>query len=70
MYVEESASEDKNKALKDSEAKRPQEAMATASEAKGIYVTQELTYIEPMIEEQSTSRICHVHRKEYSLVQR
>ncbi|KAK2430017.1 hypothetical protein QL285_028397 [Trifolium repens] len=31
--------------------------MTTASEAKGIYVTQELTYPEPMIEEQSTSRI-------------
>ena len=44
--------------------------MTTASEAKGIYVTQELTYSEPMIEEQSTSRLCHVHRKEYSLVQR
>ena len=70
MHVEESASEDKNKALTDSEAKGPQEAMTTASEAKGIYVTQELTYSEPMIEEQSTSRVCHVHRKEYSLVQR
>ncbi|KAK2359918.1 hypothetical protein QL285_085245 [Trifolium repens] len=41
--------------------------MTTASEAKGIYVTQELTESEPMIEEQSTSRLCHIHRKEYSL---
>ncbi|WJX28423.1 hypothetical protein P8452_17142 [Trifolium repens] len=40
--------------------------MTRTSEAKGIYVTQELTYIEPMIEEQSTSRLCHIHRKEYS----
>ena len=40
--------------------------MTTAPEAKGIYVTQELTESEPMIEEQSTSRLCHVHRKEYS----
>jgi hypothetical protein len=44
--------------------------MTTAPEAKGIYVTQELTESEPMIEEQSTSRLCHIHRKEYSLVQR
>ena len=44
--------------------------MTTTPEAKGIYVTQELTESEPMIEEHSTSRLCHVHRKEYSLVQR
>jgi hypothetical protein len=43
LHAEESASKDKNKALTDSEAKEPQEAMSTASEAKGIYVTQELT---------------------------
>ena len=58
------------KVLKDSEATKPQEAMTPASNAKGIYVTQELTESEPMIEEQSTSRLCHIHRKEYSLVQR
>jgi hypothetical protein len=44
--------------------------MATASEAKRIYITQELTESESMIEELSTSRLCHIHRKEYSLVQR
>ncbi|KAK2428758.1 hypothetical protein QL285_027253 [Trifolium repens] len=42
--------------------------MTTAPEAKGIYVTQELTESEPMIEEQSTSRLCHVNRKEYSVI--
>jgi hypothetical protein len=42
--------------------------MTRTSEAKGIYVTQELTYTEPMIEEQSTPRLFHIHRKEYSLV--
>ncbi|KAK2436091.1 ubiquitin-conjugating enzyme E2 [Trifolium repens] len=40
------------------------------SETKGICVTQELTESEPMIEEQSSLGLCHIHRKEYSLVQR
>ncbi|KAK2355762.1 SGNH hydrolase-type esterase superfamily protein [Trifolium repens] len=41
--------------------------MTRASEAKRIYITQELTESESMIEELSTSRLCHIHRKEYSL---
>jgi hypothetical protein len=44
--------------------------MTRATEAKRIYITQELTESESMIEEQSTLGLCHIHRKEYSLVQR